>query len=74
MVDTRSIPRPGERWLSCPPYMLIAHVLRVERVGALPLVSYELQDDDGIVIERVDNAVLDDGWWRAFQPMRQYFG
>ena len=75
MVDTKSIPKPGERWLSCPPYVLIAHVLRVERVGeSLPLVSYELQDDEGIVIERVDRAVLDDGWWRAFQPMRQCFG
>lgn len=74
MVDTKSIPRPGERWLSCPPYTLIAHVLRVERVGASPLVSYELQDDDGAVIEKVDRAVLDDGWWRAFQPLRQYFG
>lgn len=74
MVDTKSIPKPGQRWLSCPPYMLIAHVLKVEQVGAMPLVSYELQDDDGVVIERVDGAVLDDGWWTAFQPMRQYFG
>ena len=74
MVDTKSIPKPGERWLSCPPYMLIAHVLRVERVGEVPLVSYELQDDDGVVIEKVDRAALDDSWWRAFQPMRQYFG
>lgn len=74
MVDTKLIPKPGERWLSCPPYMLIAHVLRVERVGEVPLVSYELQDDDGVVIEKVDRAALDDSWWRAFQPMRQYFG
>lgn len=74
MVDTQSIPKPGERWLSCPPYTLIAHVLKVERAGSLPLVSYALQDDDGVVIERVDRAVLDDGWWRAFQPMRRYFG
>lgn len=75
MVDTKSIPKPGERWLSCPPYVLIAHVLGVvEQVDGLPLVSYELQDDDGVVIERVDRAALDDGWWRAFQPMRQRFG
>jgi hypothetical protein len=74
MVDTKSIPKPGERWLSCPPYMLIAHVLGVERVDGRPLVSYELQDDDGAVIERVDRAVLDDGWWKAFQPMSQRFG
>jgi len=74
MVDTKSIPRPGERWLSCPPYVLIAHVREVELVGGSPLVSYELQDDDGLVIERVERAVLDDGWWRAFQPMRPRFG
>jgi hypothetical protein len=49
-------------------------VLGVEQGKGLSLVSYELQDDDGVVIERVDRAVLDDGWWKAFQPMRQYFG
>lgn len=74
MVDTKSVPRAGERWLSCPPYMLIAHVHEVVQGGGLPLVSYDLQDDDGVVIERVDRAVLDDSWWRAFQPMRRNFG
>jgi hypothetical protein len=74
MVDTKSIPKPGERWLSCPPYTLIAHILEVEREGWVPLVSYELQDDDGAVIERVEHAVLDEGWWKAFQPLRQRFG
>jgi hypothetical protein len=74
MVDTKSMPKRGERWLSCPPYTLIAHVLGVEQVDGRPRVSYELQDDDGGVIERVERAVLDDGWWRAFQPLRQYFG
>lgn len=74
MLDTKSIPRPGERWLSCPPYMLIAHILKVEQEDRLPLVSYELQDDDGVVIERVEHAVLDEGWWMAFQPMRRRFG
>ena len=74
MVDTKSIPKSGQRWLSCPPYLLIAHVLKVEQVDGMPLVSYELQDDDGVVIERVDHAVLDDGWWSAFQPIRQHFG
>jgi hypothetical protein len=74
MIDTQSIPRAGERWLSCPPYTLIAHVLGVEQVDGRSLVSYELQDDDGVAIERVDRAALDDGWWSAFQPMRQHFG
>lgn len=74
MIDTKSIPRQGERWLSCPPYVLIAHVLWVEPTAEPPLVSYELQDDDGAVIEVVEHAVLDDGWWKAFQPMRRRFG
>lgn len=74
MIDTKSIPRPGERWLSCPPYVLIAHILRVEQANEIPLVTYELQDDDGMVIESVEHAVLDEGWWKAFQPMRQRFG
>lgn len=74
MVDTKSIPRPGECWLSCPPYVLIAHILEIERDDRTPLISYELQDDDGVVIERVEHAVLDDGWWKAFQPLRRRFG
>lgn len=74
MLDTKSIPRPGERWLSCPPYVLIAHVLRVEPTDGSPLVTYEVQDDDGAAIEVVERAVLDDGWWKAFQPMPKRFG
>jgi hypothetical protein len=74
MLDTQSIPEPGESWLSCPPYVLIAHILRVERAAEPPLVTYELQDDDGTLIETVELAVLDDGWWKAFQPMRRRFG
>jgi len=74
MIDTESIPRVGERWLSCPPYVLIAHVLRVDRTAAPPLVSYVLQDDDGTLLESVEHAVLDEGWWKAFQPLRRRFG
>lgn len=69
MIDTKSIPRPGDRWLSCPPYLLIAHVLRVDEGASPPLVSYELQDDEGAVLESVEHALLDEGWWKAFQPM-----
>ncbi len=69
MIDTKSIPQPGECWLSCPPYLLIAHVLRVDESVEPPVVSYELQDDGGGLLERVEHAVLDEGWWKAFQPM-----
>jgi hypothetical protein len=74
MLDTKSIPQPGECWLSCPPYVLIAHILRVERGAEPPLVSYELQDDDGTLLESVEHAVLDEAWWQAFQPMHRRFG
>jgi hypothetical protein len=74
MIDTQSIPRPGERWLSCPPYLLIAHVVGVEEETVPPLVSYELQDEEGGFLERVDHAVLDEGWWKAFQPLTRRCG
>jgi hypothetical protein len=74
MIDTKSIPQPGERWLSRPPYLLIAHVLRVDADDGPPVVSYELQDDEGNVLESVEHALLDDGWWRTFQPMRHRCG
>lgn len=69
MIDTKSIPRRGERWLSCPPYLLIAHVRRVDERVKPPVVSYELQDHEGFPLESVEHALLDDGWWRSFQPM-----
>ena len=69
MIDTQTIPRPGERWLSCPPYLLIAHVVAVEERVDPPLVSYELQDEEGQLLECVEHALLDEGWWKTFQPL-----
>jgi hypothetical protein len=69
MVDTKSIPRPGQRWLSRPPYLLIAHVVSVDHTAEPPVVSYELQDESGFLLESVEHAVVDGGWWRAFQPL-----
>jgi hypothetical protein len=74
MLDTESTPKAGERWLSCPPYMLIAHILRVDDRTDPALVTYGLQDDDGFLLESVEQAILDDGWWKAFQPMHRRFG
>jgi hypothetical protein len=73
MIDTTSIPRPGERWLSSPPYLLIAHVIDVDESAEPPVVSYELQDDDGYLLEQV-SAAVDGGWWRTFQPMTTRYG
>jgi hypothetical protein len=41
MIDTKSIPRPGER---------------------------------GFLLESVEHALLDEGWWRTFQPMLRRTG
>jgi hypothetical protein len=54
--------------------MLVAHILRVEHAADPPLVTYELQDDDGLLLESVEHAVLDGAWWKAFQPMHRRFG
>ena len=51
MVDTKSTPKPGERWLSRPPYLLIAHVIRVEKGAEPPVVSYELLDEEGFLLD-----------------------
>jgi len=63
-------PRPDELWLSRPPYLMIARILGVEeRHGAEGVVSYELCDEAGSVLEQVHHASLDEGWWRTFQPL-----
>lgn len=74
MIDTQSIPQRGELWLSCPPYLLIAHITEVDEGVRPPVVSYELLDDEGGVLESVCHAALDDGWWKAFQPMPRRCG
>lgn len=70
---TRTYPIPGELWLSCPPYLLIAHVLEIDERREPGIVTYELFDENGFELERV-NAALDDGWWQAFQPLVRRFG
>lgn len=65
---TRTLPEPGQLWLSCPPYVLIAQILEVDEHRDPGVVRYELYDDNGFALERV-SASLDDGWWNAFQPL-----
>jgi hypothetical protein len=65
---TRTYPQPGELWLSCPPYLLIAHILDVDEGRDPGVVTYELHDENGYPLERV-SATLDEGWWQAFQPL-----
>lgn len=65
---TRTQPRPGELWLSCPPYVLMARILEVDESRHPSVVSYELHDENGSALERA-NAALDEGWWQAFQPL-----
>jgi hypothetical protein len=64
------MPEPGELWLSRPPYLMVARVIDVDEPGLGPgFVTYRLYDEGGSVLEHVDSAPLDDGWWRAFQPL-----
>ena len=63
-------PLPDEIWLSRPPYLMIARILDVEeRREGDGVVSYELCDEQGGVLEQVHRATLDESWWRAFQPL-----
>lgn len=71
---TESLPRPGELWLSCPPYLMLARVVAVDTASEPALLSYELRDEDGSLLEAVQHAVLDRGWWRTFQPLAPRFG
>lgn len=70
----KSLPKPGEVWLSCPPYLMLARIVKVDVQSEPPVVSYELHDDDGSLLTEVEHAQLDRGWWRAFQRLERRFG
>ena len=68
------LPKPGEVWLSCPPFLMMARIVAVELEGDSPVVSYELHDDDGSLLQAVEHATLDLGWWRTFQRLEPRYG
>ena len=72
--NVKSLPTPGEVWLSCPPYLLMAEIVDVDVVSEPPVVSYALHDDDGSLLQTVEHATLDRGWWRTFQLLLPRFG
>lgn len=72
--NVKSLPKPGEVWLSCPPYLMLARIVAVDLEGETPVVCYELYDDDGSVLQAVEHAALDRGWWRTFQPLEPRYG
>lgn len=72
--NVKSLPKPGEVWLSCPPYLLLARIVEVNLESEPPVVGYELHDDDGALLQAVEQATLDHGWWRAFQRLEPHFG
>ena len=73
-VQTK-MPEPGELWLSRPPYLMVARVIDVEEPALGDgFVTYKLYDEGGSVLEHVEHASLDDGWWRAFQPLTRRQG
>ena len=72
--NTKTVPKPGEVWLSCPPYLMMARIVEVSTEAEPPVVSYELHDDDGSLLQGVEHATLDQGWWRTFQRLEARFG
>ena len=72
--NVKTLPKPGEVWLSCPPYLLMARIVDVNLASEPPVVSYELHDDDGSLLHAVEHATLDHGWWRTFQRLEPRFG
>jgi hypothetical protein len=72
--NVKSIPKPGEVWLSRPPYLMMARIVEVDAEQEPPVVSYELHDDDGSLLVEVEHAALDRGCRRAFQPLERRFG
>jgi hypothetical protein len=72
--DVESRPRPGEVWFGCPPYLLLARIVEVDDHRNPAVVSYVLHDEDGSVLERVNHATLDRGWWQSFQPLQRRHG
>jgi hypothetical protein len=70
----KTLPKPGEVWLSCPPFLMMARIVSVDLDGETAVVSYELHDDDGSLLQAVEHATLDHGWWRAFQRLEPRFG
>jgi hypothetical protein len=72
--NVKSLPKPGEVWLSCPPYLMMARIVDVDLATEPPVVSYELHDDDGSLLQSAEHAALDQGWWRTFQRLEPRFG
>ena len=72
--DLKSLPKPGDVWLSCPPYLMLARIVAVDLEHDPRVVSYKLYDDDGSVLSEVEHATLDQGWWRTFQPLEPRYG
>ena len=72
--DVKALPKPGEVWLSCPPYLMLAQIVAVDTRSEPPVVAYELHDDDGSLLQAVGHAALDQGWWRAFRRLEPRFG
>lgn len=73
-VGSKPIPKPEELWLSRPPFSLIARIVEVDESRLPRSVSYELYDEDGAPLARINHVSLDQSWWRAFKPMTRRFG
>ncbi|MFL5839974.1 MAG: hypothetical protein ACJ77Z_05935 [Thermoleophilaceae bacterium] len=66
---TTSLPRPGELWLSRPPYLFLTRVRSLSADANRTRIEYELLDDDGVSLSGPIAEVLDPSWWANFQPL-----
>jgi hypothetical protein len=53
---------------------MLARIVAVDTEAEPPVVSYELHDDDGSLLQEVEHATLDYGWWRSFQLLEPRYG
>ncbi|HEX6455255.1 MAG TPA: hypothetical protein VF009_01905 [Solirubrobacterales bacterium] len=53
---------------------MMARIVAVDSEAESPVVSYELHDDDGSLLQAVEHARLDDAWWRLFKRLEPRFG
>jgi hypothetical protein len=72
--NVKTLPKVGEVWLSCPPYLMLARIVDVDSKTEPPVVSYELHDEDGSLLQAVEHATLDRGWWHTFKRLEPRFG
>jgi hypothetical protein len=72
--SARTMPWPGQLWLSRPPFLLLAQVLSVELQSAPARVEYQLFDEEGYPLTDPVTEPLGPRWWADYRPLTPRFG